>query len=44
MAQDLPRLELITIDGANHNMTFGQAEIVANALLKALHGEPRIQQ
>ena len=44
MAQDLPRLELITVDGANHNMTFGQAEVVANALLKALHGKPVIQQ
>ena len=44
MAQDLPRLELITIDEANHSMTFGQAEVVANALLKALHGEPLIQQ
>ncbi len=39
MAQDIPRLELITIDGANHNMTFGQAEVVANALLKSLHAE-----
>jgi pimeloyl-ACP methyl ester carboxylesterase len=43
MAQDLPRLELITIDGANHNMTFGQADVVANALLKALHGVPLTQ-
>ena len=44
MTQDLPRLELITIDGANHNMTFGQAKVVANALLKALQGEPLIHQ
>lgn len=44
MAQDLPRLELITIDGANHSMTFGQAEVAANALLKALHGEIPVNQ
>lgn len=37
MAKDLPRLELITIDGANHNMTFGQAKAVASALVTALH-------
>jgi pimeloyl-ACP methyl ester carboxylesterase len=37
MAQDLPPLELITIEDANHNMTFGQAEVVARALLRALH-------
>jgi len=44
LAKDLPRLELITIDGANHSMTFGQAKVVANALLKALRGEPLTQQ
>ncbi|MEH6569099.1 MAG: alpha/beta hydrolase [Halioglobus sp.] len=40
MAKDLPQLELITIDGANHNMTFGDADVVANALIKALRGKP----
>jgi pimeloyl-ACP methyl ester carboxylesterase len=44
MAQDLPRLELITIDGANHNLTFGQAEVAATALLEALRGEPLVHQ
>ena len=39
MLQDLPRLELITIDGANHNMPFGEAELVTSALLSALHAE-----
>lgn len=39
MAQDIPQLELITVDGANHNMTFGQAQVVAGALLAAL-GKP----
>lgn len=36
MAEDVPQLELITIEGANHNMTFGQASLVASALLDAL--------
>jgi pimeloyl-ACP methyl ester carboxylesterase len=36
MAQDLPQLKLITLEGANHNMTFGQAKVVVGALLKAL--------
>ena len=44
MAKDLPQLELITIDGANHNVTFGQAKVVANALLQALHDDPPFQQ
>ena len=44
MTQDLPRLELITIDDANHNMTFGQAEVAAKAILDALHGETLSQQ
>lgn len=36
MAEDLPQLKLITLEGANHNMTFGQATIVSGALLEAL--------
>ena len=36
MAQDIPRLKLTTLEGANHNMTFGQARLVADALLEAL--------
>ena len=36
MAQDIPRLKLTTLEGANHNMTFGQATLVADALLEAL--------
>lgn len=39
MAKDLPQLELITIEGANHSMTFGQAKVVGNAMLKALRDE-----
>ena len=40
MAQDLVRLKLITIDGGNHNITFGQSLVVANALIQALRGDP----
>ncbi len=36
MAEDLPQLKLITIEDANHNMTFGQASVVTEALLTAL--------
>jgi pimeloyl-ACP methyl ester carboxylesterase len=36
MAQDVPQLKLITIEDANHNMTFGQAKVVVGALLEAL--------
>jgi pimeloyl-ACP methyl ester carboxylesterase len=39
MAKDLPQLKLITIEDANHNMTFGQAVVVANSLTQAL-GNP----
>ncbi|MDX1736087.1 MAG: alpha/beta hydrolase [Halioglobus sp.] len=39
MAQDLPRLQLTTIEGANHSLTFGQPKRVAAALLQAL-GSP----
>ena len=37
MAEDLPQLKLITIEDANHNMTFGQASVVTEALLAALN-------
>lgn len=36
MLLDLPRLELITIDGGNHNIAFGQSKRVTDALLTAL--------
>ena len=36
MAEDLPQLELITLEGANHNVTYGEAVVVADALLEAL--------
>jgi len=36
MAEDLPQLKLITIEDANHNMTFGQASVVTEALLTEL--------
>ncbi len=39
MAKDLPQLRLITIEDANHNLTFGQAGVVANSLMQAL-GQP----
>ena len=39
MAADLPQLKLITIEDANHNMTFGQAAVVAGSLVQAL-GQP----
>jgi pimeloyl-ACP methyl ester carboxylesterase len=36
MAEDVPQLKLTTLEGANHNMTFGRADIVAAALVKVL--------
>ena len=39
MAGDVPQLKLVTVDGANHNLTFGLADTVAGAILDAL-GEP----
>ncbi len=38
MAEDVPRLKLTTIDGANHNMTYGRADAVATAVVNALSG------
>ena len=37
MAEDLPQLKLITIEGANHSMTYGRADEVASALVNALN-------
>lgn len=36
MAADVPQLKLVTMEGANHNLTYGQADVVAKAMLKAL--------
>ncbi len=36
MTEDIPQLELITLEGANHSVTFGQADVVAQALLDTL--------
>ncbi|NND66035.1 MAG: alpha/beta hydrolase [Halioglobus sp.] len=36
MARDVPQLKLVTVEDANHNLTFGQAVVVAKALLAAL--------
>jgi pimeloyl-ACP methyl ester carboxylesterase len=36
MLEDVPQMKLTQLNGANHNMTFGQADDVAAALLHAL--------
>jgi pimeloyl-ACP methyl ester carboxylesterase len=36
MAEDVPQLELVTLEGSNHNITFGQADRVLATLLEAL--------
>ena len=36
MAQDVPQLKLVTMEGANHNLTYGQADVVAGAMLKRI--------
>jgi pimeloyl-ACP methyl ester carboxylesterase len=37
MAEDIPQLQLITLEGSNHNITYGEATLVAGALLEALN-------
>lgn len=36
MAKDVPQLQLVTLEGSNHNMAFGQPAAIADAILKSL--------
>lgn len=38
MADDIPQLNAITIDGGNHNITYAQADVVGRAILDILVG------
>ena len=38
MADDIPQLHAITIDGGNHNITYAQADLVGQAILDILAG------
>jgi pimeloyl-ACP methyl ester carboxylesterase len=38
MADDVPQLHAITVDGGNHNITYAQADVVGRAILDILVG------